>query len=215
MMRNGKWTANRVFSIIFLSILLLYGAGKLVVGGINFVLVQTGGIQQRQYTLANFQPVGLTIVDEKNLVNETDDPQLIMNDVQTPLKNIWLKATFSQDPGEVVLFYTTKVGEPYSIKKMVHAEYLDGYYYFVMPASQIQSLRIDTGMFPSMQVCISEITFNRFSSPVQFFALSGEKVFIVAMVALFVASLAALSMAFLKKGGWAVCFISEICKKKK
>ncbi|MDL2324897.1 hypothetical protein LJC61_07100 [Ruminococcaceae bacterium OttesenSCG-928-A16] len=76
---------------------------------------------------------------------------------------------------------------------------INGYYYFELPAGVINSVRIDTGIFPSVTVSIQELTYNRMDNWTQFFELNSEKVLEALLAAVFVAFCTSGLWAFYKK----------------
>lgn len=198
MMKNKKYSSNMVFSVFFAGGMVLFCLFQLVMGVITFASSASGKLKQQQLTVDDFTLVGIEYVDAYTIINETEDPQMI-KEVEGPVKNVWIKSSFSYDPGEVVLFYTTKPGEEYSGKKMIPATIIEDYFYFPLPAGKIESIRIDTGGFPSITVQFEEICFNRFISPVQYSPLDGPAILKAVLGAFFLGIAAAAAWAWIIK----------------
>lgn len=150
-----------IVSALFLSFHLLHGLGYLVLG-----------YGKEQLHLRDFIAVEAEIVDENTLISIGDDTQLIYTG---NVKSLRIKCSFSQNPGEIVAFYSYRTNSEWSSQRMRYARWIDGYYEFVFPFGT-QQIRFDTGIFPSITVVFDEIEINS-GSPAEIFGFSGAELF--------------------------------------
>lgn len=143
--------------ICYLGTGALIAAVSLITVIFNFVAYNTGYYDSRELCLTDFEQVGVEIVDDMTMINATNDTQLIYSG---NIKNIYIKCSFSIDPGEFVAFYSGKNNYSFGVNKMIHARKEGDYYVFRFPANTKQ-VRIDTGVEPSIKVGFEEIKINK------------------------------------------------------
>ena len=119
---------------------MLYGAWGLASDALS-------GLTQTDVPVTDFQLVGLVPLEDagENWYLTTDgDPQLLLEDVGQTVRTVSYAADFVGDAREMCLYYTTKVGEPYSRDRRVFPETLpDGSYRYTLPRGPVVSLRLD------------------------------------------------------------------------
>ncbi len=79
------------------------------------------------------------------LITIGGDPQMILEDVSgRVVRTVSYNVEFDGDSREMCLYYTTKMGEPYSQDRRVFPKVLaDGTYVYTLPRTQIVALRLD------------------------------------------------------------------------
>ncbi len=127
----------------------------------HLVLFGIGSLKQQNLNIADFEAIGIELIDENTLVTITDDAQLIYEN-KGNVKNLSFKVETSADPGEWVLFYQNNENAGYSIEKMVYAKQVGDMYVFEMPANTIK-IRFDLGVIPSNTMEFESIQINTFS----------------------------------------------------
>lgn len=106
------------------------------------------GLESWSFPLTEFQIVGMEPVESaENVYRATSgDPQLLMEDVSARKVRTfsYRSQVVSGEPREVCLYYTTRVGEPYSSDRRVFpVVQADGRYVYTLPRGTIVSLRLD------------------------------------------------------------------------
>lgn len=139
-------------------VILMFGI-KLCANLYLFVGFQTGKYTQRNLTLNDFEWYGVEQIDDMTMVNATDDTQLWITE---NICNLYIKCSFSYDPGEFIAFYSQKGNGAFSAQKCVRAKRMGEYYVFEFPMGTKQ-IRVDTGIFPSIKVSFQEILVNQYS----------------------------------------------------
>lgn len=161
-MKEAMRKRLKISSLFRLLILYLLCAVILICCGIwNRVSVQksfeSGSLVNRHLTLGDFETVQAEVVDGMTLINDGYDTQIIYTGT---VRNIYIKCTFSMDPGEFVAFYNKTGDGAWSQKRQRWAKLDDGYYCFEFPGGTKQ-IRIDTGVEPSIRVDFRHIEINR------------------------------------------------------
>ena len=87
----------------------------------------------------------LHAAESETLVTTTGDPQMILEDLSGyTVRTMRVWASYEGDAREMCLYFTTQPGEPYSQDNRVYpAQQDDGSYLYVLPRTQIVSLRLD------------------------------------------------------------------------
>ena len=152
-----KIKPQKLLLVCYFSTGALIAAVSLITVLFNFVAYNTGYYDSKELCLTDFEQVGVEIVDDMTMINATNDTQLIYSG---NIKNIYIKCSFSSDPGEFVAFYSRKSNYSFGVNKMIHARKEGDYYVFRFPADTKQ-VRIDTGVEPSIKVVFEEIKINK------------------------------------------------------
>lgn len=110
--------------------------------------VYDAGLQSASFALTDFQIVGLEPLAgaENGYLATSGDPQLLMEDVSDRrVRTVsYRPQVLAGDPREVCLYYTTRVGEPYSQDRRVFPVVEpDGRHVFSLPRGRVVSLRLD------------------------------------------------------------------------
>ena len=125
---------------------LLLGAGAAVS---DAMARASGRLEELTLHAADFALVDLTLTasdaESETLVTTTGDPQMILEDLSGyTVRTMRVWAGYEGDAREMCLYYTTRPGEPYSQDNRVYpAQQDDGSYLYVLPRTQIVSLRLD------------------------------------------------------------------------
>lgn len=104
------------------------------------------GLQEYTLEVTDFQLVGLEPTGAHGVLQTTDgDPQLLLDEVPGAVRAVSYSADFAGgEPREMCLYYTTRVGQPYSQERRVFPETAaDGSYRFTLPRGSIAALRLD------------------------------------------------------------------------
>ena len=143
--------------MVYAVFICLFVSAHIIYGGINCLNILTGKVKETQLTLADFEIIGGEITDDNTLENRTDDTQLIYTG---DIRNLIVKCTFSENPGEFICFYNSKANDVFGTNKMEYTRIYDGYYHFYFPLGTKQ-IRLDTGVFPTTVTEFEEIIINR------------------------------------------------------
>lgn len=109
----------------------------------------SGRLEELTLHAADFALVDLTLTasdaESETLVTTTGDPQMILEDLSGyTVRTMRVWASYEGDAREMCLYYTTRPGEPYSQDNRVYpAQQDEGSYLYVLPRTQIVSLRLD------------------------------------------------------------------------
>lgn len=152
---SGGPLSRLVFIYILCAVCFL--AFHLVYGIINVYGYATGKYAENNLTLNDFEIKDGEMVNTVTLINGSDDTQLIYTG---KIRNLTVKCTFSENPGEFVCFYNKTGDYVFGTDKMEYARIYDGYYIFDFPVGTKQ-IRLDTGIFSSTTTVFEEITINR------------------------------------------------------
>lgn len=113
----------------------------------NLISDAMAGLTETVIPITDFQLVELIPDGGPGVVQTTGgDPQMLLEDVSgQTVRTVNYAADFAGgDPREMCLYYTTRVGEPYSQDRRVFPEVMpDGSYQYTLPRGRIVSLRID------------------------------------------------------------------------
>lgn len=102
---------------------------------------------------------GLLYGNGNMYVSENEDPKLIFEGIGHGVRYVRLNATFTADPGELDLFYTTKPGQGFSVqKRVIGAPQADGTYLYTLPPfTTVQALRIDLGTKRDNGITVADV----------------------------------------------------------
>ncbi len=118
----------------------------------------------------------------KTGITSTQDVKLVLDDFNELgtdfIRTVHMDMSFSQHPGEVVLFYA-KEGEDFSDAKKIWAKQQnDGIYTFTLPRTQqIDKIRIDPSSVYNNELYLNHITLNGSLTLSKYFTLSNEQIF--------------------------------------
>ena len=104
------------------------------------------GLQEYTLEVTDFQLVGLESTGAHGVLQTTNgDPQMLLDDLPGAVRTVSYSADFAGgEPREMCLYYTTKVGQPYSQERRVFPEIVaDGSYRYTLPRGSIAALRLD------------------------------------------------------------------------
>ncbi len=151
------FTVETLKKCMTLKMLYLIGAAGLVLFHLAYgVWYQVLAYQKQTLSLADFQPVDTELSGADTVYNLTDDPQLIYTG---RVKSLWIKCSFSAQPGEVVAFYSRGTANEWSADRMRYARQIDGYYVFDFPVG-INQVRFDPGAYASVETQVEDIQIN-------------------------------------------------------
>lgn len=126
-------------------------------------LMQALGLWREQALCpADFTGVGIEVVDDATLETATDDAQL--HYTADGMHSLWVRCSFSTDPGEFVLFYQNRMEAEFDARKELYARRYGDWYVFPLPAGT-RKIRLDLGVLPSVKVHFDEIILNRRTPP--------------------------------------------------
>lgn len=129
----------------------------------NGSLVQTTLVPE-DFDLVALEPIGGGVYQSIDA-----DPQMILIELPTKVRNLTLRTTYSSKPLEIDLYYTTKLGQDFGktmrVWPVIQA---DGSYLFTLPHESIQSLRLDPAS-AAVKIEFEEISLNQPQSAIQYF----------------------------------------------
>lgn len=150
-------------------VLVCYLAGLLVYLAICTVgLIRVGGLAPLHLQFSDFEAASISLWEEDEeagairFAATDNDPQLIYSPQQAFYADrLLLDAQADRPWGEIVLYYTTKPGEPFSeAQKLWAQESADGTWYFNLGGRQLQALRIDPGSRGGVVWTFQDVTLN-------------------------------------------------------
>lgn len=146
-------------------IFLLYSAYTLASDGI---LRATGKIAEQRPEVTDFEFKDLEY-ENGVLTSTSDDPWLILNNVEGKVRSLRYKAEYSSYPHEINLYYATNKDGVYSQNQRVWPTLTDdGSYKFILPRKNIYSLRLDAAS-ALIEMDFKEIVINERQSALQYF----------------------------------------------
>lgn len=103
-----------------------------------------GRLTEETMAVTDWQLAGLTLADG-TLTTLNGDPQIILENVDgRVVRTISYTAQFDDEPREVCLYYTTKIGEDYSADRRVFPKSAgSGRYIYTLPRTSLAALRLD------------------------------------------------------------------------
>lgn len=103
-----------------------------------------GRLTEETMAVTDWQLAGLTLADG-TLTTLDGDPQIILENVDgRVVRTISYTAQFDDEPREVCLYYTTKIGEDYSADRRVFPKSAgSGRYIYTLPRTSLAALRLD------------------------------------------------------------------------
>ena len=103
-----------------------------------------GRLTEETMAVTDWQLAGLTLADG-TLTTLDGDPQIILENVDgRVVRTISYTAQFDDEPREVCLYYTTKIGEDYSADRRVFPKSAgNGRYIYTLPRTSLAALRLD------------------------------------------------------------------------
>lgn len=165
---NGNPLNRLLFSYIIFAVLFVFV--HVCFFAVNYIGYSTGKYVEKELTLNDFEIIGGEITDEKTLGNRSDDTQLIYTG---NIRNLVVKCTFSENPGEFICFYNSKGNNVFGTHKMEYTKIYDGCYLFEFPLGTKQ-IRLDTGIFPTTITVFEKIIINKPSAATIFGFKSGD-----------------------------------------
>lgn len=175
----NHWQNNRIGMLKFVYIICLLAALCFngLFGVINGIGIASGKYPEQHLTLGDFTIIDGEIIDEMTLDNMSNDTQLIYNG---PIRNLYIKCTFSENPGEFITFYNQKGNDVFGTHKMKYTRIYDGWYTFDFPLGTKQ-IRVDTGIFETTNVFFEDIFINK-PTPRSVFGVSTAEAFYLLIV---------------------------------
>ena len=103
-----------------------------------------GRLTEETMAVTDWQLAGLTLADG-TLTTLDGDPQIILENVDgRVVRTISYTAQFDDEPREVCLYFTTKIGEDYSADRRVFPKRAgSGRYIYTLPRTSLAALRLD------------------------------------------------------------------------
>ena len=103
-----------------------------------------GRLTEETMAVTDWQLAGLTLTDG-TLTTLDGDPQIILENVDgRVVRTISYTAQFDDEPREVCLYFTTKIGEDYSADRRVFPKSAgSGRYIYTLPRTSLAALRLD------------------------------------------------------------------------
>lgn len=157
MKKLQRWFSRRgalPLTCYLLALVLWLAQGALHWGG-DALARRAGALYEAGIPLSDWQLAGLTqtaatpetavLEDSVTLTTTDGDPQMILEDVSDmTVRTLSYTVEFDGDAREMCLYYTAKVGEPYSQDRRVFPQALGGgRYLYTLPRTSIVALRLD------------------------------------------------------------------------
>ncbi len=161
MIKNKK--INTCFCVYALCLLLciLISTFYFLQATINFA---NGNLQTNTISITDAQLINLQLIsDDENgtvLYSESYDPQVIIENIDTPFINLQVELEFDRVPDEVILFYADS-DEDFSTLSMAWAtKKSENTYYFDLQGFRFEKIRIDATNLIASEFTIKNITAN-------------------------------------------------------
>ena len=138
-----------------------------------------GSVETVQYDFSTLTAnEGVAVTGKNDAVTQGEDPQLLIENLDTRPVEVRFDITFSQNPGEVTLYYK-KAGEEYSNTKKIYGKaQSDGTYIFTLPSlAKIDAIRIDPTNISNVEMHLNSFTLNAKRSAVSYYAFSYSDIF--------------------------------------
>lgn len=138
----------------------------------------SGRLMQGEYTVDDFTQNSIVDRDGKK-VSTDNDPQLIM-EYGGRISHIDFQMERDIYPGEMVVYYTEKAGEPFSENKRVWikpSKDWDNTYTVDLEMKNVKMLRIDPTMYAGNRMTFGTFSFNRENSALSYFTPSYGDIF--------------------------------------
>lgn len=150
-----KWR-RRLPLVVYLGFAVLW----LAWGLLEFAINQTG--TTTSLFLTGITEEGFSYAVAGRYITEDSDPKLIFTGLDTSTRYVRLQATFSTNPHEMDLYYTTAPEEDFSVKKRaIGAPQEDGSYLYTLPPfTTVHNLRLDLGTVADNHIDIKSILLN-------------------------------------------------------
>lgn len=137
----------------------------------------TGTLQTRTLDFTDFETFQMTIESPTRAVTAGSDPQLILRTPGTRVVGAAFTIHFSEDPGEVTLYYAQEGEEFSSEKKIWGKPKNDGSYVFTLPRTRIDTLRVDPTNQPGLTMELESFTLNGARDFLSYFSFTYEDLF--------------------------------------
>ena len=136
-----------------------------------------GRLQTEQYDFTTLKTEGITVTDAHSAVTVNEDPQLILDSLDTRVTEVRFTIRFSKDPGEVTLFYAKAAQEFSKDNKVWGKARSDGSYVFVLPRTHIGRLRVDPTNQNNISMQLESFVLNAPRTAASYFRATYEDVF--------------------------------------
>ena len=176
-LKNLSGTKLIVFCAVFLTV--IWSGKNLFAFGYETFARSTGKMETVTLSADDFQLIGVVKTDEGKYITTDGDPQLVLEQ-QMKISRITINSTFSVAPGEMVVYYAEKPGQPYSAAKRYwfYTDAASGNGYTAsMPIKNLASIRIDPTTVAGNSMEIESIVLNSPKSFIEFFAVDFRTVF--------------------------------------
>ena len=182
--RNGGGTVKiekphrfvAAFYIVTLAFALIFCTFNMVYDTIGRA---TGSVETVQYDFTTLTANDGVVVNGANdATTQGEDPQLLIENLATRPVEVRFDITFSENPGEVTLYYK-KAGEEYSNTKKIYGKaQSDGTYIFTLPSlAKIDAIRVDPTNISNVTMHLNSFTLNAKRSAASYFAFSYSDIF--------------------------------------
>lgn len=165
-----------------------------------------GRLTEETMAVTDWQLAGLTLADG-TLTTLDGDPQIILENMDgRVVRTISYTAQFDDEPREVCLYYTTKIGEDYSADRRVFPKSAgSGRYIYTLPRTSLAALRLDPcspGENRTVTFTMSDITLNAadtLPAPWQYFVPSWYQAFCLVLYPALAAAAVGIVVAVVRK----------------
>lgn len=179
MIEKAKKAPYRVY-VAFTALLLiaLYIVKGLYLWAARGSYSKGGSLVYGEYTVSDFDWSSM-VEKDGGLISTDDDPQFIMDyKGRVSTVSFYMESEFY--PGEMVIYYTEKAGDPFSSQKRVWIRPVQGrenIYVADLGLRYVEKLRIDPTMYGGNVMTFGSFVFNRNKSLWEYFSVSYGDVF--------------------------------------
>ncbi len=122
---------------------------------------ENGSLSQQELSVGEFALLNIEKLPDGTLYSHTDDPQMILPNVDGEVRTFRFSADFSGEGYEMALYYTTDPTAEFDKDLRVWpVRQDDGSYLFTLPRKDIYRLRLDPVSVPGIDMDFHEIVLN-------------------------------------------------------
>lgn len=196
----AKFSDKNIILSCFVFFFLLFLMGDFITFAAETIAFKTGKLVTQEIKVEDMEWVSMEQKGEY-IVATDGDPQFILQP-KTLVARIDFTVKYSVNPGEILLYYSSKEGQGFSDRKRFWArpvENFDNCYRVDMGIKRVNSLRLDPTMAAGNHMKMEKIIINSPKSFVDYFSINSGDFFDVTVFSLILASFLKLVKEFVTK----------------
>lgn len=140
-----------------------------------------GTLYTKEYDFSTLHAEGMTVVSPTEAETTCDDPQFFLNMETGRVAQVSFTISYSEDPGEVTLYYADSDGVFSRERKLWGTPQKDGSYVFTLPRARIYNVRVDPTNLNHIHMELVRFTVNAPRSFSSYFSLTRADLFCFAL----------------------------------